>query len=167
MKLNVNGTPPESVDKQIDFKKNPMMLIGEVARLMGEKIREKCDDAPIVQKSGRLLMIELSKRDGRTQLDLSHATHLKASTVSVALQKLELEGYVYRQPDEYDLRATRVYLTEKGRAIDDSIRNRIIEEEAVVTAGLTDEEKETLAKILLKIKKSILDDSQNEGDIFE
>ena len=166
MNLQVNGTAPEAVDKQIDFKKNPMMLIGEVARLMGEKIREKCDDAPIVQKSGRLLMIELSKKDGRTQLDLSHATHLKAPTVSVALQKLESEGFVYRQPDEYDLRATRVYLTEKGRRIDNSIRRRIVEEEAVVTSCLSDEEKETLAKILSKIKKSILDDTQNEGDIF-
>ena len=166
MNLQVNGAAPETMDKQNDFKKNPMMLIGEVARLMGEKVRERCEDAPIVQKSGRLLMIELAKKDGRTQLDLSHATHLKASTVSVALQKLEHEGFVYRQPDEYDLRATRVFLTEKGRAIDESIHKRIAEEEAVVTAGLTDEEKETLANILIKIKKSILSDAQNEGDIF-
>jgi DNA-binding MarR family transcriptional regulator len=166
MNLQVNGTRPEAVDKQIDFKKNPMMLIGEVARLMSEKIRVKCDDAPIVQKSGRILMIELAKKDGRTQLDLANATHLKAPTISVALQKLEKEGFVYRRPDEYDLRATRVFLTEKGRSLDDSIRKSIVEEEAIVTAGLTDEEKETLAKILLKIKKSILSDTQNEGDLI-
>jgi len=126
MNLQVNGTLPEIKEDQTDFKKNlkknPMMLIGEVARLMGEKIREKYDDNPIVQKSGRILMIELSKKDGRTQLDLANATHLKAPTISVALQKLEKAGFVLRQPDEYDLRATRVFLTEKGKSMLSSSR---------------------------------------------
>ena len=166
MNLQVNALNSESNERIVDSKSNPMMLIGEVARHMGEKVREKCGDNPIIQKSGKIIMIELAKKDGRTQLDLSRATHLKAPTVSVALGKLEREGYVKRQPDEYDLRATRVFLTEKGRSLDDEIKRRITEEESYVTAALTDEEKETLVKILTKIKKNILSDSRNEGDIF-
>lgn len=166
MNLQVNVSNSESNERIVDSKSNPMMLIGEVARLMGEKVREKCGDNPIIQKSGKIIMIELAKKDGRTQLDLSRATHLKAPTVSISLGKLEREGYVKRQPDEYDLRATRVFLTEKGRSLDDEIKRRITEEESYVTAALTDEEKETLVKILTKIKKNILSDSRNEGDIF-
>ncbi len=143
-----------------DLKKSPMILINEVSRLMGEKIRQKFDDQPAFPRSGRLLLIELAKKDGRTQLDLANTTHMKAPTISVALQKLEKSGYVLRCPDEYDLRATRVYLTEKGRALDDGIRRRIADEEGIVTAILTPEESETLVKLLCKIKHNIL--SENE-----
>ena len=166
MNRNVNGKAPEKTDEMMDFRKSPMMLISEISRLMGDKIREKCDDNPIQQKSGRLLLMELAKRDGRTQLDLVHATHLKAPTISVALQKMEKDGYVTRKPDEYDLRATRVFLTEKGREIDDRIRKRIREEEALAMMDLTESEYETLVKLLLKIKGSILRDNEKGGDLF-
>ena len=138
------------------IKRTPMMLIGEIYRLMGDKIREKGDDNPISQKSGRLILIELAKRDGITQLDLVNATHLKAPTISVALQKLEHDGIVLRKPDEYDLRATRVFLTEKGRALDNKIRRRIMDEEALATLNLTDEECDTLIRLLGKIKQNLI-----------
>ena len=138
------------------IKRMPMMLIGEIYRLMGDKIREKGDDNPISQKSGRLILIELAKRDGITQLDLVNATHLKAPTISVALQKLEHDGIVLRKPDEYDLRATRVFLTEKGRALDNKIRRRIMDEEALATLNLTDEECDTLIRLLGKIKQNLI-----------
>ncbi len=148
-------------EKLIDCKKSPMMLINEVSRLMGEKIREKCDSHPVMQRSGRILLIELSKKDGRTQLDLANATHLKAPTISVALQKLERDGYVSRRPDEYDLRATRVFLTERGRALDSDIRRRIMEEESFVTAILSKDESETLVRLLCKIKSNILNERES------
>lgn len=166
MNLKVNGRAPEPMDDMMDYRKSPMMLISEISRLMGDKIREKGDDNPIQQKSGRLLLMELAKKDGRTQLDLVNATHLKAPTISVALQKMEKDGYVLRKPDEYDLRATRVFLTEKGREIDDRIRRRIHDEEAQAMVNLTDSEYETLVKLLLKIKGSILSDNEKGGDLF-
>lgn len=166
MNLNVNGKGPARQEQLMDYKKSPMMLISEIARLMGDKIREKAEDNPIQQKSGRLLLMELAKKDGRTQLDLVNATHLKAPTISVALQRLEKDGYVLRKPDEYDLRATRVFLTEKGRELDNRIRRRIHDEEALAMVDLTENEYETLVKLLTKIKTSILKDSEKGGDLY-
>ena len=164
--LKENGKAPEHMDEMLDYRKSPMMLIGEISRLMGDKIREKGNDNPIQQKSGRLLLMELAKKDGRTQLDLVNATHLKAPTISVALQKMEKDGYVLRRPDDYDLRATRVFLTEKGRELDDRIRKRIHDEEALAMVDLTDSEYETLVKLLTKIKGSILRDNEKGGDLY-
>ncbi len=166
MNLNVNGKAPDRQDQLLDYRKSPMMLISEISRLMGDKIREKGDDNPIQQKSGRLLLMELAKKDGRTQLDLVNATHLKAPTISVALQKMEKDGYVLRKPDEYDLRATRVFLTEKGRELDNRIRKRVQEEEALAMMDLTESEYETLVKLLTKIKGSILKDSEKGGNLY-
>ena len=160
--LNLNGKAPETDEAYTDFKKTPMQLIGEIHRLMGDKIRSGGEEHPIGQKSGRLLMIELARKDGRTQLDLVHATHLKAPTISVALQKLEKEGYVSRRPDEYDLRATRVFLTDKGRALDNKIRKRIYEEESAAMKNLTESESETLVRLLTKIKNNMIDETESE-----
>ena len=143
-------------------KPHPMMLIYEVCHLMGDKIRRGGDTHPIVQRSGRLLMMELSREDGRTQLDLVKATHLKAPTISVALQKLESDGYVTRKPDENDLRAMRVYLTDKGKALEDALKKRVEEEENAAASVLTEEECETLSVLLMKIRGNLLHELNND-----
>lgn len=164
--LNLNGKAPEIDDDLPDFKKTPMNLINEISRLMGDKIRESGDENPITQKSGRQLLMELARKDGRTQLDLVRATHLKAPTISVALQKLEKDGYVSRRPDEYDLRATRVFLTEKGRALDNKIRKRISDEDKKALKNLSAAENDTLMRLLTKIKNNLVDESERDGDIY-
>jgi Transcriptional regulators len=156
MNLKINGKGPENGPDRKDYREAPMILVNEVSHLMWENIRRQGLEHPVSQKSGQMIMMELAKRDGRTQLDLANATHLKAPTISVSLQKLEKEGYVRRQPDEYDLRATRVFLTDKGREIDEHIRRVIREEENRASAGMTAEESETLIRLLLKLKANLV-----------
>lgn len=164
--LNLNGKAPEIDDSLPDLKRNPIQLLNEIHRLMGDRLRESGEEHPITQKSGRLLLMELSRKDGRTQLDLVRATHLKAPTISVALQKLEKEGYVSRRPDEYDLRATRVFLTEKGRALDNKIQKRFQEETKVALKDLSASECDMLMRLMSKIKNNLVDDSEKDGDIY-
>ena len=150
------------MEKREQYVQSPMTLIAEISRLMGDKIREKTDSNPISQKSGREILRELAKKDGRTQLELVKATHLKAPTISVVLQKLEKQGFVRRTPDKYDLRATRVFLTEKGIELDNTMKKRIKEEEALAMENLTDKEYDTLITLLEKIRNNILDGENNE-----
>ena len=106
-------------------------------------------------------MMELAKRDNVTQLDLVRATHLKPPTISVTLQKMEQDGIVVRRPDENDLRATRVSLTEKGREMDTQILERFREEERRMESELTAEEAETLERILLKLKNYLTGETED------
>lgn len=159
MNLKVNGTGPAPDPDKIDSKQYPMMLLSEISRLMGERIQSD-EVNPITQKSGQILLLELAKRDGRTQLDLVAATHLKAPTVSVSLQKLEKDGFVTRKQDEFDGRAMRVFLTDKGHDLDDKLRRSVRAEEARATASLTDEECVQLTKILTKIKTTLMKDPE-------
>ncbi len=166
MNLKVNGKVPEHDEKSTLYRKSPMLLISEIARQMGEKVSTNSEDNPISQKSGKTLLVELAKRDGRTQLELVNATHLKAPTISVALQKLEKDGYVFRRPDEYDLRATRVFLTEKGREVDARIRRRMYEEETSALSALTQSEIDTLYKLLSKVQENLDRKQPEAGDLF-
>lgn len=139
-------------------KQHPMMLIHEVCHLMGDKIRSGGRTHPIERRSERLLMIALSNEDGITQLDLVKETHLKAPTVSVALHKLEADGYVMRKPDENDLRAMRVWLTDKGKALEEGLKKHVEEEENAAASVLTEEECEILCNLLLKIRGNLLNE---------
>ena len=128
-------------------------LIHDISRITHERVKHDC---PEMQRSCRLIMMELAHRDNVTQLELVRATHLKAPTVSVSLQKMEHSGIVMRKRDVEDLRATRVFLTDKGRDMHNHIISKIKEQENEAESALTEEEKETLKLLLCKIHSKLI-----------
>ena len=148
----MNKNPPPCT-RTCRLEPSAVRLIHDISRIMHERIRKSC---PEMQRSCRLILMELSRQDNVTQLDLVRATHLKAPTVSVSLQKMERNGIVKRCQDSDDLRATRVFLTEQGRVLDAQIIEKIKERESEAEACLTKEEIETLMHLLTKIKNSLL-----------
>lgn len=133
---------------------NPMMLINESMRLWQHLVE---DGAPtqFMQNSSRVILRELGHKSGIFQLDLSKATHLKPPTISVALQKMETEGLVTRIVDDADMRATRVYLTEKGRELNDQVRDRLVNADNVALSGFSEDEQEQLMSLLIRIRNNL------------
>ena len=139
---------------------NPMSVIGEISRLMNTRLLSGERKNSLLQKSSRLIMIELAKNEGVTQLDLVKSTHLKAPTVSVTLQRLEKDGYICRKNDSYDLRSVRVYFTEQGREFNRIVVERVRYEEDNILKCLTDNESKQLMKLLLKIRENMVEDCE-------
>lgn len=133
---------------------HPAELMHDIDRLLHQRFIRLI---PQMQRSHRLILMELTHKDGVTQLEIVRATHLKAPTVSVSLQKMEEEGLVSRQPDRDDLRAMRVFLTDKGRELDRSILSTIMEQNRIIDETLDPEEFETLRALLKKVRNSILE----------
>ena len=71
-------------------------------------------------------LIVLYHRDGISQETLAKILKVSKATSTRAIQSLEKEGYVYRQRDESDLRAYRVYLTEKGKEMRGVIFEKLV-----------------------------------------
>jgi len=140
----------------------PMKIINEISKLMCDKIRQEADNTDVLKHSARKLLIELAHHDGLTQLDLVKATHLKAPTVSVTLQKMELDGIVKRTSDEKDLRVTRVFLTDKGREIDRKTIETIKKEEKMVMQGITEEEIAAIMPVLLKMRENLIGEGETD-----
>lgn len=132
----------------------PMMIVNEIGR-MASRLVEEGAPTQFMQNSSRLILRVLSCRGGLCQLDLARATHLKPPTISVALSKMEEEGLVTRVIDGTDGRATRVYLTDKGIAINEQLKERIRTVDAAAIEGLTDEECEALRSILEKMRSNL------------
>lgn len=106
--------------------------------------------------AGQLMyLMQLYQCDGRNQEDLSDALNIDKGTTARALKKLEDEEFIVRIVDEDDKRAYKVYLTDKGRSAKAKVYEAIDAWENIITESLTEEEKETMIKLLMKICTNI------------
>jgi DNA-binding MarR family transcriptional regulator len=76
------------------------------ARLAGEDVGAQ----------GLGLLLRLVERDGLTQIELARRQRVEAPTVCRMVDRLVRDGLVKRLPHPEDRRASRVVLTEEGRA---------------------------------------------------
>lgn len=143
------------------------MVLNDISRLFHERMRRTTTEPLQTQNSCRLLLRDLSYMEGCTQLDLVKSTHLKPPTVSVTLKKLEENGLVHRVADEHDLRAIRVYLTDQGKALNESTRSRLKQNDAILMEGITTEEQEFLLKVLTKMRSNMLREMDEERGNFD
>lgn len=137
-------------------KPNPPMLVNEIARLFNARMRMYDLEGVMSQDSARLIMRALIRGDGCSQLELVKQTHLKAPTVSVTLRRMEEEGLVERRQNELDMRAVRVFLTEKGKAHNREIRERLNALDEELMKGFDEDEVESLRQMLERMRDNIL-----------
>ncbi len=142
--------------RRLDSSYNAMMRIQDAAKVYTELMRRQSDQDGI-PSSYRMLIYHLARMNpGITQLELVKAAHLKPPTVSVTLQKMERDGIVVRKTNESDMRETLVYLTEKGKAIDERIRVMHQEGDKAALDGMTPEEIDTLSGLLNRVIDNLM-----------
>ncbi|MEF3302406.1 MarR family winged helix-turn-helix transcriptional regulator [Paenibacillus sp. GYB003] len=95
------------------------------------------------------VLFELSRHDGLSQSELAAKMRVKPATVTVMLNRMVKNGHVERRPDPNDQRVQRVYLTDKGRAAVQEVREALQASEAYALRGVTPEENMLLRRLLL------------------
>lgn len=133
----------------------PPMLIGHISRAQKCTLRARENDPIMTQNSCRAILFCLSHEEGVTQLELSRRAGLKPPTVSVALKHLEDEGYIVRKVDDDDKRAARVFLSDKGHALERENCERFERVDNEMMRGFSEEEIEVLRKMLLRIRDNL------------
>lgn len=100
---------------------------------------------------GHIFILELNKQDGMTQNEITEKLHFdKAHTARTIVKFIEL-GYVTKVHDEYDKRAYRLYLTEKGKEIIPTIKHVIKNWADTITEDFSNDEKRTVFELLTRI----------------
>ncbi len=133
----------------------PPMLIGRISRAQRSTLRARENDPIMTQNSCRSLLFCLSCEEGITQLELSRRAGLKPPTVSVALKHLEDEGYIVRKVDDDDKRAARVFLSEKGQALERENKERFRSVDNEMMRGFSEDEIALLRSMLLRIRDNL------------
>ncbi|HMM62523.1 MAG: MarR family transcriptional regulator [Mesorhizobium sp.] len=127
-------------------------------RIMGRynaSLRHDLAELGLTTPKMRALAV-LSVIDGLLISQLAVYAIVEQSTLSRALDALEAEGFVRRNPDPGDSRATRVTITELGRATFEKLWPTMRKSYARMFAGIGAEEHAafvaTLQKILVNVR---------------
>lgn len=95
-------------------------------------------------------MVLYIKDDGILQGILAKTLKVSKATSTRSIKNLEKEGYVYRERDEKDLRAYRVYLTEEGKEVRKVILEKLVFFADMLLSDFTLEERELLRRLIRK-----------------
>ena len=98
-----------------------------------------------------MFLLQLYRKDGRSQEELSEILNIDKGTTARAIKKLEDDGFLYRERDENDKRAYKIYLTDKGNDVKDTIVEALNSWEDIITSRLSNEERIILDLLLNKI----------------
>jgi MarR family transcriptional regulator, lower aerobic nicotinate degradation pathway regulator len=99
------------------------------------------------------LMAFLWKEDGLSQAELSERTSIDRTTIGGLIDRLEKDGWVERRPKPGDRRANVVSLTVKGKRIEPELTGIASEVLARFTCRLSEDEQETLARLLNSLRE--------------
>ena len=127
--------------------------MNEISIICQSRLKSFFDEKNI--KDGyRSILLVLGKEDGVSQPSISKQTCLKPSTVSIALKKMEKEGYVTRMNDPIDMRMSRVYLTETGLAITNEAYEIEGQLEAILMKEIGPNVLQTVINVTEKMKRN-------------
>ena len=91
--------------------------------------------------------------EGLRQKQLTEEMRINASTMSEFISHLESDGYVERNVDPSDKRATLITLTEKGRARAHELQDERKEKLTQLFSPLTEDEQKELFRLLNKLQR--------------
>jgi MarR family transcriptional regulator, organic hydroperoxide resistance regulator len=102
-----------------------------------------------------MILLQLWREDGVPQSHLVDRLCVEPPTVTKMLQRMEREELVERRPDPDDARVSRVYLTARGRSLEEPVRRVWLDLEQQLTAGLTIPEQLLLQRLLVQLHDNI------------
>ncbi len=94
-------------------------------------------------------------RDGQSQGELSRGVAVEDATMVRTIDRMERDGLVRRVRDARDRRRINVFITDKGRSLQDSLEPCAVASNGAATRTLTDAEKRQLSELLRRVIGSL------------
>ena len=101
------------------------------------------------------LLSRLWLDDGITQMQLCEHLKCEPPTVTNMVKSLEQNGFIYRKRDEEDARVMRIYLTDKGKELEEPVRFKWKQQQEKLLQSISAEERLILRDILKRMEKNL------------
>jgi DNA-binding MarR family transcriptional regulator len=98
-----------------------------------------------------MLLLQLWHEEGLPQSQLAACMGVEPPTATKMLQRMEHAGLIERRPDVKDARISRVYLTGRGRALEQPVLDIWKQLETQTVAGLSLTEQMLLHRLLMQV----------------
>ncbi|WP_282942156.1 MarR family transcriptional regulator [Paenibacillus sp. RC67] len=95
-----------------------------------------------------IILDELWRKDGCSQLELATATYHDQPSTSRLINNLVKRGLVFRSQDPNDKRSNQIFLTDKGRGLQETLVSLVLKTVAESIDGIDGKELETCLKVL-------------------
>jgi DNA-binding MarR family transcriptional regulator len=90
-----------------------------------------------------------------SQADLAKAFEISPAAITVTLQKLERGGLIDRIPQEGNLRAKSIFITEAGRQMIAKTNELFQAVDAAMCAGIGEEEVDSFVNLLVRMQQNL------------
>jgi len=120
--------------------------------MLGELRRRLADDCTLARFD---LLANLEREDGQTPAALSRRMLVTAGNLTGLVDRAERDGVAERRPDPSDRRLSRVWLTEKGRQLVQSLLPTHAEHVSQLLSSLDAGERRELRRLLGKLRDSL------------
>ena len=118
---------------------------------------KECEDNSCSPKHGWIIGYFVRQTEPIFQKDLEQVFHFPKSTLADIIQILEKDGLIKKEPVDGDGRKKQIVVTEKGLKFNHDIESQIMEVEDYITKDISDEEIETVVKVLDKMQRNARD----------
>lgn len=96
---------------------SPGLLINKLAHAMSRDMDRRLRTHDVTMSQWAILK-QLWQQEGRSQVELQALLDLERATVHGLVQRMTRSGLIQCRPDPCDKRVQRIFLTERGRALE-------------------------------------------------
>lgn len=125
-------------------------LVNRTARMMAGQLADELRPHGVGIGQWAVLIF-LWQRDGTSQAELSRVVAIEPPTMARTIDRMVRDGLVTRAPDASDRRVSRIYLTERGRALRAELVPLAVRVNTANLARLTAAEGRELRRLLAKL----------------
>jgi DNA-binding MarR family transcriptional regulator len=127
-------------------------LLAQIGAHAASKFAERIAKLRLSPSHAGVMRI-LSQSEGISQRELCAMLSMVPSRLVVLLDELQAKEIIERRDDPSDRRSYSLYLTEKGKALLESVRKIAREHNESVCEGLNAAERKTLGELLARVAK--------------
>ncbi len=128
--------------------------IGMIARALDSISNIEFKDLDLT-RGQYLYLVRIYENPGIIQEKLAEMIKVDRTTAARAIKKLEMQGFIQKQPDEQNKKIKKLFPTEKGKKVYPLLRREGEHSMEVALSGFTLEEKETIFKLVHRVRKNI------------
>ncbi|TYP71913.1 MarR family winged helix-turn-helix transcriptional regulator [Paenibacillus methanolicus] len=101
------------------------------------------------------LLYRLWLGDGITQMQLSEHLNCEPPTITNMVKSLEHNGFIYRKRDEKDARVMRIFLTDKGKELQEPVDSIWKKHQEKLLKSISTDERLLLRRLMKQMESNL------------
>ncbi len=134
-------------------------LLANACRLATWRLRTYIERIGIHSGQGRVL-VHLHGQDNVPQWKIAEAMNTSPAAITSILKRMERDGWIIRARDPNDQRTVRIRMSDKARALEEDVQGTFMQIEEEISAIYTQEERQQLRHLLVKLSKRLSKDDE-------